>query len=89
MVLRDSEIGSTEGKFEFSQLPLIPTSEEIPAIRKARLVQRNTLDVTVFSSTGHGLNRVIDLDLATAIVIKLAVTSCIPTVNATNEKSAV
>jgi hypothetical protein len=75
IVFRDSEIGSTDGKFELSQLPLIPTSEEIPATRKTRLVQRNNLDVTVFSITGQGLNRVTDLDLATAIVIKLAVTS--------------
>lgn len=75
MVLRDSEIGSTDAKFELSQLPLIPTSEEIPATRKARLVQRNTLEVTVLSMTSHGLNRVIDLDLATAIVMKLAVTN--------------
>ena len=75
MVFRDSEIGSTDGKFELSQLPLIPTSEEIPAARNARLDQRNALEVTVLSMTGHGLNRVIDLDLATAIVIKLAVAS--------------
>ena len=75
MVFRDSEIGSTDGKFELNQLPLIPTSEEIPASRKARLVQRKALEVTVFSIIGHGLNRVIDLDLATAIVMKLAVTN--------------
>ena len=75
MVFRDSEIGSTDGKFELSQLPLIPMSEEIPATRNARLVQRNTLEVTVFSITGQGLNRVIDFDFATAIVMKLAVAS--------------
>ncbi len=75
MVFRDSDIGFTDGKFEFSQLPLIPTSEDIPVAKKTRLIQRNTLEVTVFSIIGHGLNRVIDLDLATAIVIKLAVTN--------------
>ena len=84
IVFLDSEIGSTEAKLELNQEPPIPKSVNRPKANNINDVQRNNFEVIIFSMPFQGLNLVIDLAFATAIVIKLAVTNWIPTVKETN-----
>jgi hypothetical protein len=63
-VRRDSEIGSTEGKFALNQSPLIPISD-IKLINEMIIEKaKNILDVTIRSMEFQGLNRTTFFDFA-------------------------
>ena len=63
-VLLDSPIGSTAGKFEFSQSPPIPSSAARLTDIKIKDAMKKLFDVTIFSIRLHGRNLITFFDFA-------------------------
>ena len=89
IVFRDSETGSTAAKSELSQDPPISNNASDARVKIRIDAQITCLEITMLSMVCHGLNRVIDFALATAIVTKLADINWIPTVKDTSANNEV
>ena len=66
-------------------LPML-ANQKTPTRDNAIDEDKNNFEVNTFSRDSHGLKRVTNFALATAIDMKLAVINCKPSINETREK---